>query len=174
MSNRMIHPWNCACVKQVLIGWKLIFGYKVQRQQVHRTVEQFFSTNLNPGYRMSPSVWLVESDSTVRRICCRWALYPKINFQPIRICLMHTQIRREWPLDMYHSVGHVSPCIVWICCTEAFKWHILKMGNTCCLLSNTVCCKFAWFFSLFFFFFFFSCFCKLEAGPWNQNFIFHL
>ena len=53
-------PQNCACVKQVLIGWKLIFGYTVQRQQIHRTVEQF-STNRNPGYRMSPSVWFVKN-----------------------------------------------------------------------------------------------------------------
>ena len=37
-------PRIFACVKQVLIDWKLFFGYKVQRQQIHGTVERF-STN---------------------------------------------------------------------------------------------------------------------------------
>ena len=55
---------NCACVKQVQIGWKLVFGYKVQRQQIHHT--GWFSTNQDTG----------------------------------------------WPLDMYRSVGRISPCIV--------------------------------------------------------------
>ena len=54
---------------------------------------------------MSASVWLVENRSTVRCICCRWTLYPKINFQSIRTCLTHAQIRRM-------TVGHVSLCIV--------------------------------------------------------------
>ena len=112
-SNGMIHVqlslWNCACVKQVLIGWTLIFAYKVQWQQIHRTVEQF-STNQNPGYTMSPSVWLVENCSIAGCICCHWTLYPKINFQPMRTCLMHMQI--QWG-----AVGHVPfrwnlPCIV--------------------------------------------------------------
>ena len=71
-------PRNCTCVKQVLIGWKLFFGYKVQRQQIHRTVERF-STNYNPEHRMSPSVWLVDNRSNVRCICCRWTSYPKIQ-----------------------------------------------------------------------------------------------
>ena len=56
----------------------------------------------------SPSVWLVENCSTVRCICCRWTLYPKINFQPIRTCLTHVQFRGM-------TVGHVSfrwTCIV--------------------------------------------------------------
>ena len=116
MSNGMTHvqqndtcptviPENCAGVKQVLIGWKLIFGYKVQRQQIHHTVERF-STNQNPGYRMSPSIWMIENRSTVRCICCRWTLYPKINFQPIRKCLTHEQIRGM-------TVGHVS--FRWTC-----------------------------------------------------------
>ena len=72
------------CVKQVLTGWKLIFGYKVQRQQIRRTVE-WFLTNQNPGYRKSPSVWT---------------------------CLMHMQIRRmtvghvsfHWTRIILHSV----------------------------------------------------------------------
>ena len=46
----------------------------------------FCSYMNNPGYKMSPSVWLVKNHSTVRCICCRWTLYPKINFQPIRSC----------------------------------------------------------------------------------------
>ena len=32
-------PWICTCVKQILIGWKLIFRYMVQWQQIHRTAE---------------------------------------------------------------------------------------------------------------------------------------
>ena len=56
-TRPMVIPRNCAWVKQVLIGWKLIFGYKVQWQQIHRTVE-WFSTYQNPGYRMSPCIWL--------------------------------------------------------------------------------------------------------------------
>ena len=60
MSNGMIHVQELfreiACgLKQVLICWKLIFGYKVHWQQIHHTAE-WFSTNQNPGYRMSPSV----------------------------------------------------------------------------------------------------------------------
>ena len=55
-------------------------------------------------YRVSPSVWLVENRSTVQRICCRWTLYPKINFQPIRTCSTHALfhgITYFIPLDMY-------------------------------------------------------------------------
>ena len=53
MSNGMIHVQRwfrkiCMCVKQILIGWRLIFEYKVQWQQIHRTVEQF-STNQSLG-----------------------------------------------------------------------------------------------------------------------------
>ena len=32
-------------------------------------------------------------------------MYPKINLQPIRMCLPHTQIRRM-TMDMYPSAGH--------------------------------------------------------------------
>ena len=39
---------QCACAEQFLIGWKLIFGYKVEWQQIHHTMEQF-STNLTLG-----------------------------------------------------------------------------------------------------------------------------
>ena len=108
-------PRNCACVKQVLIGWKLIFGYKVQWQQIHHTMEQF-STNQNPGYRMSPSIWLVENHSSVQCICYRWTFYPKIKLQPIRTCLMHAQICGM-------TVGHVS--FHWTCITL----HSVKMGQ---------------------------------------------
>ena len=97
---------NCTCVKQVLIVRKLIFGYKVQQQQIHHKVERFL-TNQNSGYKVSPTVYLVENRSTVRCICCRWTLYPKINFQPIRTCLTHAQI-------FGMTVGHVSfRLIVW-------------------------------------------------------------
>ena len=46
---------------------------------------------------------VVHWPSAVRCISCHWTTYPKINFQPIRICLKHTQIRRM-------TVGHVSFC----------------------------------------------------------------
>ena len=59
MSNGMIHVQRSvrkiAC-KQVLIGWMLIFWYKVQRQQIHRTVE-LFSTSQNPGSSMYVTVY---------------------------------------------------------------------------------------------------------------------
>ena len=29
----------------------------------------------------------------------------------------------EWPLDMYHSIGHVSPCIVWITLLTFTSWN---------------------------------------------------
>ena len=43
---------------------------------------------------------------TVWCFCCHWTMYPKFNFQPIRTWFV------EWSLDMYHSIGHVLPCIV--------------------------------------------------------------
>ena len=68
-----------------------------------------FSTNQNPGNRMSPSVWLVENCSlwhVSSKDWCGWTLYPKINIQPIRICLTHAQICGM-------TVGHVS--FRWTC-----------------------------------------------------------
>ena len=103
-------PRIWACVKQVLIGWKLIFGYKVQRQWIHRTVERF-STNQTLGDILYHAFWLVKNRSTVQCICCCWTLYPKIKFQPIRTCLTHAQFRGM--TVGHHSVGHVLPCIVW-------------------------------------------------------------
>ena len=49
---------------------------------------------------------------TVWCICCHWTMYPKINFQPIRTCWMHAQIRRmnekyvsfHWTCIALHSV----------------------------------------------------------------------
>ena len=84
-------PRNSACVKHVLIGWKLIFGYRVQRQQMHHTVE-WFSTNQNPGYRMSPSSWLIHVLPCIVRPCLflirekLFPLLPLYNFFPIVIC----------------------------------------------------------------------------------------
>ena len=43
----------CVCIKQVWMGWKLIFKYKVQLQQIHRTVE-WFSTNQTLGDILYP------------------------------------------------------------------------------------------------------------------------
>ena len=71
-----------------------------------------------PGYRMSPSIWLVENCSTVWCICCDSTLYPKINFQPIRTCLTHAQFRRM-------TIGHVS--FHWTCIAfhnvSLLFWH---------------------------------------------------
>ena len=39
--------------------------------------------------------------SAVQCICCHWTMFPKINFQPIRICLTHAQIHGM-------TVEHVS------------------------------------------------------------------
>ena len=52
-------------------------------------------------------------------ICCRWTLYPKINFQPIRTCLTHTQICGM-------TIGHVSFC--WTCITL----HSMIVLNRAC------------------------------------------
>ena len=45
----------CACVKQVLIGWKLIFGYMIQRQLIHRTMI------FNQSESRIQDVWLVKN-----------------------------------------------------------------------------------------------------------------
>ena len=73
-------------------------------------------------YTISPIVWRVENRSTVRRVCCRWTLYPKINFQPIRTCLMHAQIRGT-------TVGHVS--FRWTCIAlhSVIKVYILSLNS---------------------------------------------
>ena len=135
----MVIPWNSACVEQVLIGWKLIFGCKVQRHQIHCTVERFL-TNQNPDYRMSPSVWLVENRSTVQCICWLWtsSSYPKISFQPIwtltqvQICGMtvgHVSFR--WTCIALHSVfrpafNHfTTPASEYIWATS---WENLSLG----------------------------------------------
>ena len=110
---------NCACVKQVLIGRKLSFGFKVQRQQIHCTVE-WFSNNQNPGYRISPSLWLVENHSTVWCICCSWTFYPKVNFQPIRTCLTQAQIGGM-------TVGFVS-----------FRWTCIALHSVYSILLKLI------------------------------------
>ena len=114
MSNGMIHAQRSfsEIARALSSDWLKVdfwISQKVQWQQIHRTVEQF-STNQALGDILYPRFWLVENFSSMQCICFHWTLYPKINFQPIRTCLTHAQ----WPLDMYHSVGHVSPCIV--CC----------------------------------------------------------
>ena len=118
-------PQNCACVKQVLIGWKLIFWYKVQWQQIHRTVEQF-STNQMLGDILYPGFWLVENCSTVRCICCHWTLIPKINFQTIRTCLTHTQFC-GMTVGHVSFIGHVLPCIV---CLPKY-WNLPHLNEEC-------------------------------------------
>ena len=37
---------------------------------------------------------------------------PKSSFNQSEI-VIHTRKFAEWPLDMYHFVGYVSPCIAW-------------------------------------------------------------
>ena len=66
-------------------------------------------------------LWLVENGSSVRCICCRWTLCPKINFQPIRTCLTHTQF-----LGM--TVGHVS-----------FRWTCIALHSVLLVIHKTFC-----------------------------------
>ena len=51
-------------------------------------------------------------------ICCHWTLYPNINFQWIRNCLTHAQIRRM-------TVGHVS-----------FRWTCIALHNVVLLSAD--------------------------------------
>ena len=102
---------NCACVKQVLIGWKLIFGYKAQWQQIHHTVERF-STNQNPGYRMSPSVRLVENRSlwhVSSKEWCGWTLYLQ-NPTPVlfEVSLSKESKTMHWTICMGRGLIHLA------------------------------------------------------------------
>ena len=45
---------------------------------------------------------VVRWPSAVRCICCHWTMYPNNNFQPIRICLPHAQIRG---MTIGHSIA---------------------------------------------------------------------
>ena len=65
-------------------------------------VESWFFDTWSSGSRYITQ-WkaVVRWPSAVQCICCHWTMYPKINFQPIRICLTHVQIRGM-------NVGHVS------------------------------------------------------------------
>ena len=53
---------------------------------------------------------------TVLCICCHWTMYPKNQLSTNQNLLdAHANSRNDRWLDtMYHSVGHVSPCIVCI------------------------------------------------------------
>ena len=108
MSNGIIH------VQQSFgkFAKKLIFGYKVKRQQIHCTVERF-SANQMLGDILYPGFWLVENCSTLRCICCRWTLYPKINFQRIGTCLTHVQFCGM-------TVGHLS-----------YRWTCIALHSVC-------------------------------------------
>ena len=97
----------CACVKQVLIGWKLIFWYKIQWQQIHHTMERF-STSQMLGDILYPGFWLVENHSTVMYLL---PLDLVSKSQPSINQNRHNFV--EWVLAMYHCIGCVSPCIVW-------------------------------------------------------------
>ena len=90
MSSGMIHVQRSFCelacaLNKFRLVESLNFGYKVQWQQIHPTVERFL-TNQTLGDILYPGFWLVENCSTVWCICWHWTLYPKINFQPIRTC----------------------------------------------------------------------------------------
>ena len=118
-SNRMIHIQQLfrEFARALNKFWLVENWFLDTRSSGSRyiTVERF-STNQNPGHRISPSVWLVENRSTVWCTCCRWTLYPKINFQPIRACLTHTQFRGI-------TVGHVS--FRWTC----IALHSVSLSN---------------------------------------------
>ena len=70
---------------------KVDFGYMDQWQQIHCTAE---------------GQWTLAFHCTMYLLPLDFV--SKIQFSTIRACLTHA----EWPLDMYHFAGHVSPCIV--------------------------------------------------------------
>ena len=85
-------PRICACGKQILIDWKLFFGYMVQWQQVHRTAEGQRTTAFHRTMYLLPLDHLSKLQLSTNQNLLKFA---------------------AWPLDMYHSFGHVSPCLVW-------------------------------------------------------------
>ena len=111
-------PWICMCIKQVLIGWKLIFGYNVQWQQMC-TVEQF-STNQTPGDILYPGFWLVKNCSLCHVPAATGPCIQNSTFNQSEL-VKGMRNFAEWPLDMYHSVGHVTPFTVWNSCLVLCK-----------------------------------------------------
>ena len=87
MYNRMIHiPWSfnkfaCVCFLQVLVGWKLIFEYMVQ---------------------WSRYMYIVQWKAVVCWPSAVWCIVSKYQLPPIRICLMHAQIRG---MTIGHSIA---------------------------------------------------------------------
>ena len=92
----MVIPRICACGKQILIGWKLFFW-------IHGPVTADTSHSGRP------------TNNSLSRYDVSAATGPSIqnsNFNQWEL-IKRTRKFAAWPLDMYHSVGHVSPCIVW-------------------------------------------------------------
>ena len=121
MSTGWIHvltviPRICSCVKQILIGWKLILRYMVQWQQIHRTAEGQRTNSLSL-YDVTAATEPCTQKST-------------FNQSELVKC---THKFAEWQLDVYHSIGHVSPCIVWTSLISDYTVTCLSL-NYCLLL----------------------------------------
>ena len=110
MSNRMIHVqqsfrWFARALNKFWLveSWFLnIQGPAAADTSHSRTI---FDQSDARRYHVS-WIQIGRNHSIVRCICCHRTLYPKINFQPIRTCLTHTQFRGM-------AVGHVS--FRWTC-----------------------------------------------------------
>ena len=121
-------PRNCACVKQVLIGWKLIFGYKVQQQLIHRTVAYMWTLPDLQGGSL------------------KWAL----NF-----LLKHTAFSQNLEISLIwiknfpiYSIHFLSPSLKWkenlpdallklITCMQWNHFRPIRIQDTGCLLALT-------------------------------------
>ena len=67
----------------------------VQWQQIQRTVKGYCSL-------------------AFRCICCHWTMYPKTNFQPIRICLPHAHVTYLANVTYFCTRRHAH----WVYCNE--------------------------------------------------------
>ena len=83
-------PQICACISQVLIGWKFIFGYMVQWQQIYLTVKGCCSLAFH--YTM----YLLLLDHVSKN---------QVSTNQSEF-VQRTGKFTEWPLDMYPSAGH--------------------------------------------------------------------
>ena len=108
-------PRICACVKQILIGWKLVFGYMVQWQYS-------CSDTSHSGRPTNNSLSLYDV-SAATGPCIQKSTFNRSELVKL------TRKFAESPLDMYHSVGHVSHCIlVWnMSCYDSHVCRIFKL-----------------------------------------------
>ena len=89
-------PRICALCKQILIDWKLFFW-------IHGPVAADTSHSGRPtNNSLSPYDVSAATGPSIKTS----------TFSQSEL-IKRTRIFAAWPLDMYHSVGHVSPCLVW-------------------------------------------------------------